>query len=175
MKNLLFVYSTNSGLNFNVKPFVLLIITVISTLFVGVKAQNLGTFEVLSVDHASGDLGKYFNFSIVEVDEIIGNTDWDGINVQIRNDETGQVAKAILWRSSNGGSVGDGHGRWDDGTANPWQWRVGDNLTILGRGVFDVKSVDHASGDLGKYFNWLFMDSKGLAKSPTETVIRCDL
>ena len=116
--------------------------------------QDIGTFEVLSVDHASGDIGKYFNFSIVEVDEIIGNTDWDSINVQIRNEETGQVAKAILWRSSNGGSVGDGHGRWDDGTANPWQWRVGDNLTILGKGVFDVKSVDHASGDLGKYFNF---------------------
>ena len=63
MKNLLLVYSTNSGLNFNAKPFVLLVITVvISTLFVGVKAQDLGTFEVLSVDHSQGNIGKYFNF-----------------------------------------------------------------------------------------------------------------
>ena len=96
--------------------------------------QDIGTFEVLSVDHAQGNIGKYFNFNIIEVDGILGNPDWDGINIQIRNDETGQVSEAILWRASNGGSVGDGHGRWDDGTAAPWQWRAGDSITILGKG-----------------------------------------
>ncbi len=116
--------------------------------------QDIGTFKVLSVDHAQGSIGQYFNFNISEVDGIIGNPNWDGINVQIRNEETGQVAKAILWRASNGGSIGDGHGRWDDGTAAPWQWRAGDNITILGKGVFDVKSVDHAQGNIGKYFNF---------------------
>ena len=132
MKNFLFASNTNSKLSFNVRNFVLsTIMVVISTLFVSVIAQDLGTFEVLSVDHSQGNIGKYFNFNVEEVDKIIGNEDWGGTTIQIRNDETGHISQAILWRSRNGGSVGDGHGRWDDGTASPGQWRVGDSITIL--------------------------------------------
>ncbi len=52
MKNLLFASNTNSILSFNVRNFVLsTIMVVISTPFISVQAQDLGTFEVLSVDH----------------------------------------------------------------------------------------------------------------------------
>ena len=90
-----------------------------------------GVFDVKSVDHAQGNIGKYFNFNVDEVDVILGHTGWSGITVQVRNDRTGRVSKVVLWRSNNGGSVGNGHGRWDDGTAAPGQWMVGDKVTVL--------------------------------------------
>ena len=38
--------------------------------------MSLGTFKVLSVNHARGTTGMYFNFEIDEVDNILRGTNW---------------------------------------------------------------------------------------------------
>jgi hypothetical protein len=85
----------------------------------------------LSVDHASGagNYGVYFNFWNSEVDAMVGNTSWSGSNFYVINTRTNYKGRVILWRNPNGGTVGDGHGRFD-GDPNPsgYKWEVGDGM-----------------------------------------------
>jgi hypothetical protein len=138
-------------LNQYVSLFVILLTAMMTST---VQAESLGTFKVLSIDHSNGTHGQYFNFNIRQVNKILGSTDWHNKNLHVRNNETGEASKAVLWSASNGGSVGNGHGRWDDGTASPFQWRIGDTITILIKGSFDILSVDHQNGTYGQYFNF---------------------
>ena len=59
-------------------------------------------------------------------------TDMDSENVGKIFSLVPKIANAIFWRRTNGGSIGGGHGRWDDGTASYTniQWRVGDKIVI---------------------------------------------
>jgi aspartate 1-decarboxylase len=109
-----------------------------------------GEFTVLSNDHASGLIGQYFNFSVDVVNAVLGRSLVDGEELKVENRRTGQTGLAVLWTRANGGSIGDGHGRWVSGAA-PGQWEVGDVLTVRS---FTVLSNDHASGLVGQYFNF---------------------
>ena len=82
------------------------------------------TVQVVSVDHASGFEGKYFNFRSADIDGIVGHENWHGLRFTIFQYRTGKLSTAVLWRQSNGGSEGDGHGRWwTDAAPNQWQRR----------------------------------------------------
>ena len=91
-----------------------------------------GSVNVLSIDHNGGNDGAYFNFKISSLDSVLGTTGWDNKTFRVKQPRTGKIANAIFWRRANGGSIGDGHGRWDDGTASYTniQWRVGDKIVI---------------------------------------------
>eukprot|EP00483_Globobulimina_turgida_P007893 UN07909 len=122
------------------------------------------SFEVLSVDHSSGQVGTYFHFRISAVGQLLGHTNWHNANFQVYNHRKLAVSKVILWRNANGGSVGNAHGRKDDGTASPGDFRTGDRLSIVGivpfrcnptpECTFIVLSIDHTSGLVGQYFNF---------------------
>ncbi len=85
--------------------------------------------EVLSNDHSSGKTGQYFNFDVAEVDKAVGHDQWARRVFTIRQARTGKSSAAVLWRNANGGSQGDGHGRWVDGPA-PGQWKAGETFEI---------------------------------------------
>ncbi|MEL7129928.1 MAG: hypothetical protein AAGK23_10295 [Pseudomonadota bacterium] len=88
--------------------------------------------ETLSVDHSSGRVGRYFNFNMEQVDELLGRNDWSEQTFSVMNSRTGKVGLVQLWRHANGGSIGTAHGRFDpwDASANG-QWRVGDRALFL--------------------------------------------
>merc|ERR1712129_113403 len=79
---------------------------------------------VLSVDHKSGAKGKYFNFDKNALDAALGRQDWSGERLTLRDG-----MKVAVWRSANGGSVGDAHGRKDD-SAKEGDWSTGDKLLV---------------------------------------------
>ena len=97
--------------------------------------QTQNSFVVLSIEHSDVGAvdGAYFHFNISSVDKILGRTTWGGLSFHVKQTRTGKIEKAVLWRSPNGGSVGDGHGRWDDGSASQSlsQWMVGDKIIIF--------------------------------------------
>ncbi|AZZ98101.1 hypothetical protein [Pseudoalteromonas sp. R3] len=86
--------------------------------------------EILSVDHSSGTKGQYFNFDVHVIDDALGHPNWHDKVFLILDTNTQKLDRAILWRSKNGGSIGDGHGRWNSG-ASPNQWSAGKSLVIL--------------------------------------------
>lgn len=83
--------------------------------------------KISSVDHAFGPgvLGQYFNFDM----STAGLKPGEEQKIFLTNERTKERKKAVLWGSKNGGSTGDSHGRWDDGTAAPGQFKAGDTLT----------------------------------------------
>eukprot|EP01084_Bolivina_argentea_P202669 346241_1 len=121
------------------------------------------TFEVLSIDHNHGTVGQYFNFEINVVDDILDRSgDWSHENFVVYNSRSGYVKRVVLWSSSNGGSIGDGHGREDDGTSASGDFQTGDVLSFIGVALncqpspctFGVLSIDHNHGTIGQYFNF---------------------
>lgn len=91
-----------------------------------------GVIRVLSIDHKSGTRGKYFNFSVDGVDRIFRSSGWSSKQFIILNKRKGMISKAILWRTPNGGSSGNGHGRLDPSNrAKPNQWVINDQIIIL--------------------------------------------
>lgn len=74
---------------------------------------------VLSNDHVSGEQsrGTYFNFDVAAASKAYGEKIRYNHKYLMKNKRTGKTAMAVLWTKPNGGSVGDGHGRWDDGSA----------------------------------------------------------
>ena len=88
--------------------------------------------KVLSVDHTQGVVGKYFNFNVTEVDNFLKNQTWEVRKVTIKHLRTGKTGEVTIWRGTNGGSVGDGHGRWSTGSS-PGQWETGDIVELIAR------------------------------------------
>lgn len=86
-----------------------------------------GKISVLSTDHADGTYGKFFNFSVDQVDRLLRNTAWT--NKRFKALGNGRIGTVVLWRTPNGGSRGNGHGRWDS-SPRPGQWRVNDTILI---------------------------------------------
>lgn len=91
----------------------------------------VGQTSILSIDHSSGTVGKYFNFDINDIDRIVGSTGWTNQTFLVKNHQTGIISNAVIWRNPNGGSFGNGHGRWNDGTAASGQWKTGDVITLF--------------------------------------------
>jgi len=95
------------------------------------RSVTFRTFPVLCTDHVRGDKvrGRYFNFDVAQVAAILGkDLGKKGKHVSLWHPRTGRVSKAVLWPFSNGGTLGDGHGRWLDSAK---QFRVGDDIVIL--------------------------------------------
>ncbi len=120
------------------------------------------SFRVLSNDHSSGRVGQYFNFNIDEVNRALGagRTLKSNDKLVLKNLRTGETRMAVLWTSRNGGSAGDGHGRWVSDAA-PDQWRANDIVQVFPEALsqsFRVLSNDHSSGITGQYFNFNIRD-----------------
>merc|ERR1739848_768905 len=100
----------------------------------GVCTACEGCVEVKSVDHNSQNDGRYFNFLNAEVNSVLGEefgyADTYIID-QYRNGQRFQEhEEVILWNIPNGGSSGDGHGRYNANglTAEDGQWQIGDQF-----------------------------------------------
>ena len=87
---------------------------------------------VQSIDHGSGIEGKFFNFFVYDVVAYLGNNWTSGTIVMIDQYRDGarvEVDQAVvLWNTTNGGTLGDGHGRYHSSTFTPsaGQWEIGD-------------------------------------------------
>ena len=79
--------------------------------------------NVLSNNHSSGR-NYYFNFNVSDVEAAIGRTLQQGENLIVKNIRTGRMDAAVFWNTPNGGSIGNGHGRWSSGSKE--LWKVGD-------------------------------------------------
>jgi len=98
-----------------------------------IRHMSFPAFKVLSNDHMKGEKasGRYFNFDVATVERIMGRAlAKKGENLTLWHIPSGKIASAVFWRVANGGSVGDGHGRWDDGS-KIIQFQVGDELAVL--------------------------------------------
>jgi len=131
---------------------------------------------VLSVDHSSGTNGKYFNFNVKDVNQALQDQGYDhGLLphevIMIKQLRTGACALAILWPSPNGGSVGDGHGRWAKG-ATSFQWSPNDKIElVLPKACPTVKqcrvhSTNHAENKPGIFFNMWVNRVKSVVSTP---------
>ena len=112
---------------------------------------------VLSIDHAHGDasIGKYFHFHLSSAAEFLGRPLVSGGEVLWAFID-GSWRQVIIWDRANGGSVGDAHGRLNDGAA-AGDWEVGDHISFARDPTVEVLSNDHSKqGDasIGKYFNF---------------------
>jgi len=115
-----------------------------------IERDPLNTFDVLSVNHKHLlSNGRYFNFDISTIDEILGRTDWSSEVFEVYSERKTAVYQVIIWRNSNGGSIGDGHGRkhpYSDSAKGDWQKdeelmlvrvdRSDDDIGVLG--IFSV-------------------------------------
>ena len=88
---------------------------------------------VLSNNHNNRTTGQYFNVNIDCIEYLTGST-FSSPELQIKVTQrragtaiwTGTV---IIWSSTNGGSIGDAHGRRVSGCA-PGQWHIGDVIVL---------------------------------------------
>lgn len=111
--------------------------------------------DVLSVDHVSGTTGKYFNFDVASAGEALGRPLQNSEVLWAMKQSSDTWRQVIVWTSSNGGSIGDGHGRVDPiESAASGDWAEEDHLILAHASTVEVLSVDHSSGNTGKYFNF---------------------
>jgi hypothetical protein len=80
--------------------------------------------KVVSVDHAHGAAGQYFNFFKSEAQRMGLE---DTVEVDVYHPRTNKIFKVVMWMSPNGGSSGDSHGRKTP-SASAGDWQVGDTL-----------------------------------------------
>ena len=84
--------------------------------------------DVLSVDSKYGpqNYGAYFNFNRANINLATGQT----LRFVAYNMRTSLIGEVIVWGSTQGGSVGDSHGRFNRNKviSNPGQWEIGDEL-----------------------------------------------
>ena len=98
---------------------------------------STGFCEVVVRDdeHAFGASynGMYFHFWNHEVARCIDTPVFSELTATVQHWRRGELlwtGKVVLWDSSNGGRVGDGHGRRDDGTAAAGQFENGDIIVL---------------------------------------------
>ena len=86
--------------------------------------------KVLSNNHASGTSGKYFNFDVSTLDKVFGSTKKDKVikaNVKRGNSIIHKNVDLQIWSNPNGGSKGNGHGRFHPiAKSRNGQWKLGD-------------------------------------------------
>jgi len=102
---------------------------IITKMLFFIEALPMYSVEITSVDHAAGSnyLGKYFNFNRQAVPGLsVGGR----LEFKAFNPRTGYYGEVVVWGTSNGGSTGDAHGRFngDPIGAFPGQWQTGDRL-----------------------------------------------
>ena len=82
--------------------------------------------RVLSVDHVSG-AGQYFNFNKEDLERAFGSELPSAIDYDVKQCRYGSemwTGVAVFWPGGvNGGSVGDSHGRRDEGSGSG-QWEA---------------------------------------------------
>jgi len=108
--------------------------------------------NILSTDHKNTNGGRYFNFDITALDTVLGRSDWHNEKLVIGNGRT-----VVVWRNPNGGSKGDGHGRYEPySTTKDGDWAVGDKVTFVDcrTCTLNVLSTDHKNTNRGRYFNF---------------------
>jgi hypothetical protein len=87
--------------------------------------------EVLSIDHTTGENGKYFNFDTEGAEAVLGHTMEDAEEFTVRCDRTGETSDVRVWSNTAGGSSGDAHGRKNPKEeAEEGDWEVGDCLIV---------------------------------------------
>ena len=94
---------------------------------------SVGCVEVKSVDHKFGPSyeGQFFNFYRADVNSILGAPLPESSTYMIDQFRNGQRIRekqeVALFNYPNGGSIGDGHGRYNPySVAAPEQWNTGD-------------------------------------------------
>jgi hypothetical protein len=90
---------------------------------------------VQSNDHAFGPnyLGTYFNYYNADVSFALGGksvASWKDGHYLVKNLRTGKTATVVMWSTPNGGSKGEGHGRYTSG-ASKGQWQTGDRVVFV--------------------------------------------
>jgi hypothetical protein len=90
---------------------------------------------VQSNDHAFGPnyLGQYFNYYNADVSFALGGksvASWKNGHYLVKNLRTGKTATVVMWSTPNGGSKGEGHGRYTSG-ASKGQWQTGDRVVFV--------------------------------------------
>ena len=84
----------------------------------------------------------YFNFFVSDVDEYLEKNWATGTTKKVDQYRDGvrivEAQVVVLWNSPNGGSVGDGHGRYDTSTLAPaaGQWEKGDYFCLFRKSNF---------------------------------------
>lgn len=111
--------------------------------------------DVLSVDHANGIPGMYFNFDVASAGDVLGRPLTNDEVLWAMKEGSDTWRQVVMWTNPNGGSVGDGHGRLDPyGSAGSGDWSEGDHMILAHPPMVEVLSTDHTSGTTGKYFNF---------------------
>merc|ERR1719447_406030 len=85
---------------------------------------------ILSVDHKSGRSGLYFNFNRHQIKGLYPGKTFKFFAFNTRTNQAGRV---VVWGQSNGGSIGDAHGRFDSDPVSPKvdQWKIGDSFVVM--------------------------------------------
>ena len=137
--------------------------------------QNRNTTSPISVqsnDHSSGRTGQYFNFNAAELDGSFGREDWGGHIRFVTTNRYPNPVKVIVWRSKNGGSKGDAHGRLEPYNESIRPWRTGDKIVFYdsfkdSAKTVNVLSTNHSRGTIGEYFNFSISQMDKVLKNQT--------
>ena len=81
------------------------------------------------MDHLSGLVGEYFNFMRQSIPRLeVGGT----LYLRGTNIRTGVSGEVVVWGATNGGTLGDAHGRFNMNPVDPspGQWMTGDVLVV---------------------------------------------
>ena len=81
------------------------------------------SFEIVSNDHVRRADGRYFNFYVEQAECVLGTSLVNDGNYNVFYSGTNTVRYVVMWTNSNGGSIGNGHGRIDpfsDGSSDDW-------------------------------------------------------
>ena len=107
------------------------------------RIEGIKRVEVTGIQHAQGPAndGKYFFFEVLDINALLGNSNWSNTTVEVRQYRNnvlirtglakifGNTGNSLFPASPSGGPT-KGHGRWDSGNS-PGDWEVGDVITTL--------------------------------------------
>ncbi|MFZ1219182.1 MAG: hypothetical protein WAO00_07805 [Chthoniobacterales bacterium] len=88
-----------------------------------------GPIRVASVEHSEKSLGRYFHFYHSELDKALQREDWNDQKLWIVRGSTAKPRLIRVWRTPNGGTKGDSHGRYEDDPKGG-DWSVGDEFSV---------------------------------------------
>ena len=98
--------------------------------FESCKIPILSADHIHDQQHYGGNTGVYFNFEMKHIEGLNagGTLKFYGFNPRPNN-----AGRVVVWGSTNGGSSGDSHGRFDGDPVNSgyYQWQTGDVLVPM--------------------------------------------
>ena len=75
-----------------------------------------------------GDNGQYFYFFESELEEMVGDQNWNGMTFEvIQEGSQNWTGKVIVWKAADHSAA---HGRRNDGTSARGQWATGDTIKL---------------------------------------------